>query len=499
VNGEDAAQETLPAAAPSAAAGVSAHRWLVLVLVCTAQFMCVLDDTIVGIALPSIQHSLGFSGASLQWVPTGYVLTFGGLLLLGGRACDFFVRRRVFLTGLVIFGASSLACGLSSAPIALVVARIVQGSGAALMSAAALAILTVTFTGPERNRAFGVWGGLSGAAGAMGVILGGVLTTWLSWQAVFFINVPVAAAVVGLSVRFIPASRAEKRPALDPFGAITLVAGLGLLIFAIVHTRQAGWGSAVTLACLVGAAILLAGFAVIETRHRAPLVPLGVFRLRNVTGGNACSLLLGGAMLATFYFLALYLQQVLGYSAIENGLAQLPIALAVIVSAGVSSQLISRFGFKPLLIVGFTLITGALVWFAQIDVHGGYISDVLGPALLAGAGLGTTLVSFVTAATHDLAGDDEAGLASGLANTTTQLGGALGLAVVFTAAFARINTATATAPDTPAGPAALTSGFQLAFYIGAGVAAAGIIVALLVTTRPEKTTMVTGTGAFDAG
>lgn len=299
----------------------------------------------------------------------------------------------MFRTGLVIFGAASLACGLANAPAALVLARVAQGAGAALMSAAALAILTVTFTGADRNRAFGVWGGLSGLAGVTGVILGGILTSWLSWRWVFFVNVPIVVAVAALSPHFVSAARAAHRPALDQAGASTGTGGLGLFIFAIVRTAQAGWTSPVTLACLTGAAALLTVFVAVEAHHRSPPVPLGVFRRRNVTGGNVCGVLLASAMLAMFFFLALYMQRVLGYTAIENGLAFLPISVTVLAAAGLSSHLIGRFGFKPLLIAGFALIAGALVWFAQIDVGGSYVSDLLGPALLAGAGLATTLVS----------------------------------------------------------------------------------------------------------
>lgn len=488
---EDEAQVTSPAAARPEAGGAAAvptHRWLVLVLVCTAQFMCVLDDTIVNVALPSIQRGLGFSDASLPWAVNGYLVTFGGLLLLAGRASDLFVRRTVFVTGLVVFGAASLACGLSNGPAELVLARVAQGAGAALMSAAALAILTATFTGAERNRAFGVWGGLSGVAGALGMVLGGALTSGLSWRWVFLINVPIVLAVTGLSLRFVPAGRGAQRPALDPFGAITVTTGLGLLIFAIVRTGQAGWGSAVTLTCLAGAAALFALFAVVEARHRAPLLPLGVFRRRNVSGGVVCGILLSSAMLTLFFFLTLYMQRVLGYSAFETGLAYLPMSVAVILSAGLASQLVNRFGFTPLLMAGFALIAGALVWFAQVEVDSGYVWDLLGPALVAGAGLGTTLVSVVITATHDLGGEGESGLASGLVNTAQQTGGALGIAVLSAIAFARVDTVMSGAPAQPAGmAAALTEGFRLAFYAGAGLATAGIVVALLVTTRPTET------------
>ncbi|MGW8970482.1 DHA2 family efflux MFS transporter permease subunit [Streptomyces platensis] len=484
INGKDATQEKASAAPPAAesTAAVPPHRWLILVLVCTAQFMCVLDDTIVNVALPSIQRGLGFSNAGLPWAVNGYLVTFGGLLLLGGRASDLFIRRGVFLSGLVVFGAASLACGLSQGPATLVVARVTQGAGAAFMSAAALAILAVTFTGPERNKAFGVWGGLSGVAGALGMLLGGALTSALSWRWVFLINVPIVLVVAALSLRFIPNARAKQRPALDPLGAITVTAGLGLLIYAIVHTEQAGWASPTTLASLAGAVVLLAVFVTVETRHPAPLVPLGVFRRRNVRGGVICGILLASAMLALFFFLTLYMQRVLGYSPFQNGLAYLPMSLAVIVTAAMSSQLVGKFGFKTMLMVGFGLITVALVWFAQIDVDSNYVSDLLGPALVAGAGLGTSLVSVVSTVMQALSGEGESGLASGLVGTTQQMGGALGIAVLSTLAASRTDTALSDASGTAA---ALTEGYRLAFYTGAGVAALGVVVALLVVTRPS--------------
>ncbi|WP_031467786.1 MFS transporter, partial [Sciscionella sediminilitoris] len=405
------------------------HR-AVLVLVCAAQFLCVLDDTIVNVALPSIQRGLGFSAANLPWVVNAYLVSFGGLLLLGGRAADLFARRAVFLTGLAVFGTASLVCGFAETPGALVGARIAQGAGAAFMSAAALAILSVTFTGAARHRAFGVWGGLSGVAGALGMLLGGALTTWLSWRWVFLLNVPVVLLVAVLGPRFLPAARSAKGATLDPFGAITATGGLGLLILAIAQARVAGWGSGSTLGCLAGAAVLLAGFLVIESRHRAPLVPLHVFRLRTVGGGIACGLLLAGAMLALFFFLTLYLQRVLGYRPLQAGLAYLPMSLTVLLVAGFAARVIHRFGHRAPLITGFTLIAAALLWFARLPAGGGYLAHVLGPALLAGAGLGTTLVGVVTVTTAELGGDGTAGLASGLVNTTQQLGGALGIAAL---------------------------------------------------------------------
>ncbi|GAB3744501.1 DHA2 family efflux MFS transporter permease subunit [Amycolatopsis oliviviridis] len=469
-----------PSETPARSSDQVRGRTLVLVVLCLAQFMCVLDDTIVNIALPSIQTELGFSGTSLQWVLNGYLLTFGGLLLLAGRASDLFVRRTVFLTGLTVFGLASLTCGLAVSPAMLVISRIAQGIGAAMMSASALAILTATFTGPARARAFGLWGGLSGAAGATGVLLGGLLTSTLNWRWVFLVNVPVLVVVAVLTLRRVSAVRSSARPPLDLWGAITVTTGLGLLIFGIVKSEQSGWGSPVTLSTLAAGVVLLVAFLLVERKHPSPLVPLGVFARRNVTGGAICALLLASTMLGTFFFLSLYLQQVLGFSALQNGVAFLPFAIAVMFSAAVSSQLVTKVGFKPLLMGGFGLLVVALLWLAQIGLHGSYWVDVLGPALLAGVGLGTLLVSSVTATTQDLSGEGELGLASGLVTSTNQVGGALGLAILSTAAFARADshsTAQAAAPES------LLAGFQLAFYVAAGFALLGLVVSAVVTTR----------------
>jgi EmrB/QacA subfamily drug resistance transporter len=465
------------------------HRWLVLALLCTAQLLVVLDATIVNIALPSIQSDLAFSDTNLQWVINAYVLTFGGLLLLGGRAADMFVRRHVFLGGLVVFVIASLACGLSTSEATLIGARAVQGVGAALMSAAALSILVVTFTAArERNIALGVWGATSGVAGALGVILGGALTDGPGWEWVFFINVPIGIAAGAASLRYIATHRAQERPPLDTLGAFTATAGVGLLIFAIVRTEQEGWGSTATLGCLAGAAALLGAFLAIEARHRAPLVPLDVFRLRNLSGGNAVSLLLGGALLVTFFFVTLYMQQVLGYSPIETGVAYLPLALSVVVASGIASNLIARLGFRTLLVTGMTLLAAGLAWFAQIDADGGYVADVLGPSLVWGPGLGIAIVVVIAAATDDLGGEGESGLASGLVNTTLQVGGAIGLAALSTFAFDRVDEAMADAQGDPSAlPSALTEGFELGLYLGAGLAALGAIIALLaIGARDDK-------------
>ncbi|MFG2530084.1 MFS transporter [Streptomyces sp. NPDC048516] len=483
----DDTQRTLPGAGRAStrsATSLPARDWVVLVLTCTAQFMCVLDDTIVNVALPAIQSHLGVRGMTLPWVVNGYLVTFGGLLLLAGRAADLFVRRNVFLTGLAVFGAASLGCGLAASPAMLITARAVQGVGAALMSAAALTILSVTFTGSERHRAFGVWGALSGTAGVLGMLLGGTLTTWLSWRWVFLINVPIVLTVVALSPRAIPAARTRERRPLDIPGAITGTGGIALLTFTVVNVEQAGWASPATLGCLAGVVALLILFVLVEARHRVPLLPLHVFRRRNVVGGVVCGMLLASAMLALFFFLTLYLQQVLGYSAFQTGLAYLPMSGMVILVAGaVAPQLVSRFGVRRVLAAGFALLATSLMWFAQIDVDTHYLPNLLVPALIAGAGLGATLVGVVTTIMQALSGEEEAGLASGLVSTTQQLGGALGIASLSAVAFAQVDGGTAETPISASDSArALIEGFQPAFYAAAGLTLAGIAVALLTTT-----------------
>ncbi|GAB3452811.1 MFS transporter [Actinophytocola sediminis] len=447
--------------------------WLVLALTCAAQFMCVLDDTIVNVALPAVQDHLDLRDTTLPWVLNAYLVTFGGLLLLAGRATDLFVRRTVFLAGLGVFGAASLACGLATGPAMLILARALQGAGAALLSAAALAILGVTYTGAARNRAFGVWGALSGVASALGMVLGGALTTWLSWRWVFLVNVPIVVVVAALSPRVMPAHRAGDRRPLDLPGAVTGTAGIALLIFTVVNAEQVGWASPVTLGCLAAVGALAVAFTVVETRRpAAALLPLHVFRRRPVLGGVACGLLLAGAMLGLFYFLTLYLQRVRGYSAFQTGLAYLPMSIVVVlVAGGIAPVVAGRYGLRALLVTGFALLTVALVWFAQIDVDTDYLPNLFVPALIAGAGLGATLVGVVSTIMRALDGEGETGLGSGLASTTQQLGGALGIAALSAVAFARVDSTTA-----------LTAGFQHAFYTAAALTLVGAAVGAFATS-----------------
>ena len=409
------------------------RRWIALGLLAMAQFMVVLDASIVNVALPSIGKDLHFSQDNLSWVVNAYVLTFGGFLLLGGRMADLLGRRRVFMGGLVLFALASLAGGLSSSEGQLIAARAVQGLGAAILSPAALSIVTTTFTeGAERNKALGVWGAVAGAGGAAGVLLGGVLTDTLGWEWVLFVNTPVGIIAAALAPALIAESRAEGLTRhFDVTGALTVTAGLSVLVYALVDANRAGWGSARTIALLVVAVLLLGAFVVTELRARWPLVPFRIFRLRTLTGANAVGLLVGASLFSMFFFISLYLQQVLGYSPLRAGFAYLPLAVTIILSAGAASQLVTRLGFKRVLVTGLLFITAGLAWFAQVSPGGTYLGDVLFPSLLAAIGLGFSFVPITIAAVSGVRPDD-AGLASGLINTSQQIGGALGLAVLAT-------------------------------------------------------------------
>jgi EmrB/QacA subfamily drug resistance transporter len=457
------------------------RRWIALILLCFAQFIVVLDASIVNVALPSIGEALSFSQENLSWVINAYVLTFGGFLLLGGRMADLLGRRRVFLAGLLLVAIASLAAGFASNEGQLIAARAAQGLGAAIISPAALSIITTTFSdGAERNKALGAWGAVAGSAGAAGVLLGGVLTDGLGWEWVLWVNVPVALIVAALTPGLIAESRsgsATRR--FDLLGATAVTAGLSLLVYAIVDAAEAGWGSGQTLGLLGGAALLLAAFVAIELRSDAPLVPFRIFRLRTLTGANAVGLLIGASLFSMFFFITLYMQQVLGYSAIETGLAYLPLALSIVLASGVASQLVTRVGFRPVLIVGMASIVVALAWFSQVSVEGGFAGDVLGPSLLAGVGLGLAFVPVTIAAVTGVRGE-ESGLASGLINTSQQIGGALGLAVLATIANSRTDDVLAGAGDDPGAlPGALTEGFQSAFLGGAAIAALGLVLTLV--------------------
>src|SRR3954469_16548308 len=460
-------------------------RWHALVLLAAGQFVVVLDASIVNVALPSIGDALDFSEENLPWVVNAYVIAFGGFLLLGGRAADLLGRRRVFMAGLIVVGVASLAAGFSATQGELIAARAAQGLGAAIVSPAALSIVTSLFKdGAERNKALGAWGAVAGSAGAAGVLLGGILTDSLGWEWVLWVNVPVAAIALAFTPGLIPESRSESATRhFDAAGAVSITAGLSLLAYAFLDASNAGWGSTKIISLLAGAVALIGIFVAIEHRSKAPLVPFRIFRLRTLTGANVSGLLLGASLFSMFYFISLYMQQVLGYSAIHAGLSYLPLALTIVVAAGVGGQLVTRFGFKPILAAGLAFVSIGLLWFSQVSVGGGFLSDILGPSLLAAIGLG---FGFVTSTIAAVAGVDqrEQGLASGLINTSQQIGGALGLAVLSTIATSRTDDVMATGTSTL--PNALTEGFQAAFLGGAVIAALGFVATLVLIRNRDS-------------
>jgi EmrB/QacA subfamily drug resistance transporter len=465
------------------------RRWWALALLCMTQFMVVLDASIVNVALPSIGEDVGISQENLSWVVNGYVLTFGGFLLLGGRLADLLGRRLIFMVGLVIVAVASLFAGFAPSEGALIAARAAQGLGAAIIAPSALSIVTTIFRdGSERNKALGAWGAVAGSGGAAGVLLGGVLTDGLGWEWVMWVNVPVALVVLALTPPLIPESRSEAQTRhFDLTGAVAVTAGLSLLVYAIVDAESAGWGSTQTIGLLAAAVALLGAFTAIELRSHAPLMPFGIFRKRTLTGANVVGLLVGGSLFAMFFFITLYMQQVLGYSAIEAGLAYLPLSVAIILSAGVASPLVTKIGFKPVLAAGLVLIAAGLVWFSQISVGGSFTADILGPSVVAAVGLGFAFVTTTIAAVSGIE-DREQGLASGLINTSQQIGGALGLAVLATVANSRTDDIIADAGGNPAAlPGALVEGFQSAFLGAAAIAVMGLVLTMvLIRSRDSR-------------
>ena len=459
----------------------NSRKWIALVLLCATQFLIVVDIAIVNVALPSIQTALDFSQQDLQWVVSAYTLTFGGFLLLGGRAADLLGRRRVFIAGLVLFSLASLACGLSQSDTFLIAARTVQGLGAAIISPAALSILVTTFSeGAERNKALGIWGAIGGVGGAAGVLAGGVVTQTLGWEWIFFLNVPVGFLVIGLIPRYIDESRVESATRnFDIAGAVSVTAGLALLVYALVNTDAAGWASGETFALMGGALALIIAFVAVEMRASSPLMPLGIFRLRSLSGANIVGLLLGAAIFSMFFFLSLYMQQVLGYSALKSGFAYLLVAVTIIIAAGVAQALVTRFGVKLILSIGMALLVLGLLWFTQIDVNGNYLTDLVPGFLLSGVGLGFSFVPVSIAALEGVR-EHEAGVASGLINTSQQIGGALGIAILSTIATSHTESVISAAGGAQAAlPGALTEGFQYAFAVGAGMALIGLIASIV--------------------
>jgi EmrB/QacA subfamily drug resistance transporter len=449
----------------------SRTRWLALLVLCLGDLMIVLDVTIVGVALPSIREDLGFSEESLAWVVNAYLITFGGFLLLGGRLGDLFGHRRLFLAGIALFTVASAVCGLAQSQEMLIAARAVQGLGGAVVSAVALSLMMTLFTEPaERAKAMGIFGFVASGGGSIGVLLGGVLTDVLNWHWIFLVNVPVGIAVVVLAVVLIPGARvATAAQRLDVAGAVTVTASLMIAVYAIVNGNEVGWLTGRTLGLLGAAAVLLATFLGIEARVRSPLVPLGLFRLRNIAVSNVVGVLWAGSMFAWFFLSALYLQLVLGYSPLEVGLAFLPGNLVMgALSIGLSAKLVMRFGIRPPLAVGLLLAAVGLLLFARAPVDGNFVVDVLPSMILLGLGAGMAFNPVLLAAMSDVK-PTEAGLASGVVNTSFMMGGALGLAVLASLAASRTDTLLA-GGDSEA--AALTGGYHLAFLVGAIFAAA---------------------------
>jgi len=457
------------------------RRWLALAVVVAAQFMVVLDVAIVNVALPSIKTDLNFSQEGLQWVVTAYAIFFGGVLLLGGRLADLLGRRRLFMAGIALFTVSSLLDGLAWSEGSLIAFRSLQGLGAALLSPAALSILTTTFReGRERNLALGIWGAASGSGGAAGVLLGGALTSALSWSWIFFINVPAGLVVIGLSPFLLRESRAGLgHRTFDFAGATSITAGLMLLVYALTRATQHGWATAETIGLLSASAALILAFLAIEMRSRAPLLPLRIFRLRTLSASNLSALLLGGAVFSQFFLLTLYMQQVLHYSALKTGVAYIGLTLTIIAFSAVAQGLVTRVGVRRVLPVGLALSTVALVLYARLPVDGQYWSDLFPAFMISGLGLALAFVPMSIGALTGVRASD-AGVASGLINTSQQIGGAIGVAVATTIATTfTAHYVSAHVGSSPLSGAALTYGFQIAFYVLAALAAAGALVAAI--------------------
>jgi EmrB/QacA subfamily drug resistance transporter len=459
------------------------HRWRILAVVATAFFMTILDVSIVNVALPSIARALDFSQGNLQWVITAYAISFGGFLLLGGRAADLLGRRRVFIVGVALFTIASFVCGLAQSEGMLIAARAVQGLGGAIISPAALSIVMTSFEeGAERNKALGVWGALGGSGAAVGVLAGGVLTQYLSWRWIFFVNVPVGALVLALTPRIVPESRREgAERSYDALGAVLVSSGLALLVYAISRAPNVGWATARTILLLVASGALLAAFLVNERRAKDPLMPFQIFRVRTVAGANIVGFLLGGVLYANFFVLTLYVQDVLGYSAIKTGVTFVATAGTAVVAAGIAQALTTRFGPKPIIVIGLGLLTGAMVWYAHIPVHGSFASDLLPGYLLVGVGIA---FAYVPVSIASLAGvpEREAGLASGLINTSQQIGGAIGTAIASTIFISHSKSLVHAGKSVAE---AATGGYAWAFW---GLAVIGVLalIAALTFIRPEE-------------
>ena len=468
-------------------APTAARPGLILLFLCIVQSMVYLDVTIVNVALPAIQSNLDMPGRDLQFIVTAYGTVLGGFLLLGGRLADTFGRRRLLQTGLVLFGLASLVAGLSQDQSVLIGARVVQGLGSALVAPAALSTLTTTFReGAARNKALGIWGALSGVASVCGVLFGGLLTQGPGWRWIFFINVPIAVVTVALAPVVLPESRgATRERRFDAVGAVTLTGGLLLMIYTLNEAVEVGWATGRTIGSLVAAGVLLGLFVLAELRARSPLMPMAIFRLPTLRIANIATLLLFGALTTLFFFASLFMQQVLGYSAVKTGLAYIPLALAVTVGAGVASGLITKVPVKPVLLLGVVLAAGGLLLLSRLPIDAGYAGRLLPAFLIVGIGLGLAFVPLQIAAAFGVTGP-QAGLAAGLINTSQEAGGALGLAIVSTIAFTRIDHLMGSAGASHAAQiAASASGYHHGFFVGACFAGASLVLTAVLLPRTK--------------
>jgi EmrB/QacA subfamily drug resistance transporter len=468
------------------------RRWKALALLALADFVVILDATIVNIAIPSIGRHFHASITELSWVVSAYVLAFGGLLMLGGRLADLFGRRRLFVAGLIIFGLASLAGGLSASIGELIASRAVQGLGAAALAPAARSIVQILFEeGAERSKAMGIWAAVAGSGSVVGLILGGILTSQFGWQWVLWVNVPVTLGAAAVTYRLISESRADlENRSVDVAGAVLVGAGLVAVLYALVNASTAGWASLQTTGLLGAGAVLLASFAWVESKVAAPLMPLRIFRLPQVRGANIAMTLTAAPMVGMFFVLSLYQQQLEGYSALTAGLSALPLALALVTVAGAAGPLTERMGPKPVLLSGLALFTAGVAWLSRIPVHGSYLADLLGPDLIIGVGLGLAFVSITIASTAGVP-DDRAGLAGGLINTTQQIGGAIGLAIITTVAASHASVVQSAA--------AADGGFRAGLLVAAGISAAATVAAMWFPRRRASTAAVSVTEAGIAG
>jgi EmrB/QacA subfamily drug resistance transporter len=471
------------------------NRWRAFALLAVAYFMTIVDLTIVNVSLPTIGRDLHISPTSLQWVVTAYALTFGGFLLLGGRAADLLGRRRVLIARLGVFSAASLACALATGDAFLIGARAAQGVGAALMLPAALSIVMDMFEeGAERNKALGMWGGIGASGATIGLITGGLLTRYAGWEYIFYLNVPIGVAALLLAPRIVPESRLQTaRRRFDAFGALAATGGLVLLVDAISQAPQYGWGATRTIVTLAAAAALLVGFVVIESRVESPVVPLSIFRQRTLTGANIAGLLLGASFFAFIFVGTLYMQEVLHYSALQTGFAWLAASMTSVALAGLSQYLVTRGGAKAVMAIGMTLIAAGVLWATQVPVHGHFGGNLLGPFVIAGAG---TAFAFIPISVAALAGVDQnrAGLASGLLNTSQQVGGALGIAIASSVAASHTQ---ALLRGGAHGPAALTGGFQRAFWVLGAIALLALPAIFALVRRDELADAVADTNGVE--